>query len=226
MAVRVFIGGFLSVLASWQQIIVFIAILSMVIGAFAAIGQTNIKRLMAYSSIGNVGYALIGLAAGTPDGIQGIIVYMAIYLAMTLGTFAVILGMRRGDTYVETIGDLAGAAQTHPVPGLLPGRHDVLARRHSAARGILRQVLRVRGRHPGEPRHAGGDRRGNQRDRRLLLHPNRQDHVFRSAGERFEELPAGVESVLFACTAVVLLFWILPAPLVSSAGNAARSIFN
>ena len=89
MATRVFIDAFPGILGQWQQIIVFISIASMALGSFAAIGQRNIKRLMAYSSIGNVGYALIGLAAGTPEGIQGVVVYMAIYLAMTLGTFAV-----------------------------------------------------------------------------------------------------------------------------------------
>ena len=73
----------------WQQIVVFVSIASMALGSFAAIGQRNIKRLMAYSSIGHMGFALVGLAAGTPEGVQGVIVYMAIYLAMTLGTFAV-----------------------------------------------------------------------------------------------------------------------------------------
>ena len=95
----------------WQQIVAFISIASMVLGAFAAIGQTNIKRLMAYSSIGHMGYALVGLAAGTQDGVRGVIIYMAIYLAMTLGTFAVILGMRRREGPVEDIGELAGLAK-------------------------------------------------------------------------------------------------------------------
>src|SRR3712207_820425 len=103
MAVRVFMGAFPNILAQWQQIIIFLAIASMLLGSFAAIGQRNIKRLMAYSSIGNVGYALIGLAAGTPEGVQGVAVYMAIYLAMTLGTFAVILGMRRGNVMFEKV---------------------------------------------------------------------------------------------------------------------------
>ena len=92
----------------WQQIVVFVSIASMALGAFAAIGQRNIKRLMAYSSIGHMGFALIGLAAGTAEGIQGVLVYMAIYLAMTLGTFAVILSMRRDDGMVEEISDLVG----------------------------------------------------------------------------------------------------------------------
>jgi NADH-quinone oxidoreductase subunit N len=98
----------------WQQIVVFVSIASMVLGAFAAIGQRNIKRLMAYSSIGHMGFALVGLAAGTPEGVQGVLIYMAIYVAMTLGVFAVILAMRRDGVLVENIGDLAGVARTHP----------------------------------------------------------------------------------------------------------------
>ena len=93
--VRAPITAFPEITPQWQQIVVFVAIASMVLGSFAAIGQRNIKRLMAYSSIGHMGFALVGLAAGTPEGVQGVIVYMAIYLAMTLGTFAGILAMRQ-----------------------------------------------------------------------------------------------------------------------------------
>jgi NADH-quinone oxidoreductase subunit N len=96
----------------WRQILTFISIASMALGAFAAIGQSNFKRLMAYSSIGHMGYALVGLAAGTVEGVQSVIVYMAIYVVMTLGTFAAILTMRRGGRAVETIADLAGLART------------------------------------------------------------------------------------------------------------------
>ena len=87
----------------------------MVLGAFAAIGQRNIKRLMAYSSIGHMGFALVGLAAGTEAGVRGVIIYMVIYMVMTLGTFACILAMRRKDGSVEEIGDLAGLSQTNPM---------------------------------------------------------------------------------------------------------------
>src|SRR5690554_5555135 len=92
---RVLLGPFGDLAAQWQQIVVVIALASMILGAFAAIGQTNIKRLMAYSSIGHVGYALVGLAPGTADGAAAVMSYMAIYLVMTLGTFAVILSMRQ-----------------------------------------------------------------------------------------------------------------------------------
>jgi len=114
MFVRTTIVAFPGIVPEWQQIVVFVSIASMGLGAFAAIGQSNIKRLMAYSSIGHMGFALVGLAAATSDGIEGVLIYMAIYLAMTLGTFAVILAMRRDGQMVEGIGDLAGLARTNP----------------------------------------------------------------------------------------------------------------
>ncbi|MEO3385699.1 NADH-quinone oxidoreductase subunit NuoN [Mesorhizobium sp. CAU 1741] len=113
--VRVTVGAFEPVAPDWQQIIVFVSIASMVLGAFAAIGQTNIKRLMAYSSIAHMGFALVGLAANTPEGVRGVAIYMLIYLVMTLGSFAFILAMRRGGSNVEHIKDLGGLASTNPV---------------------------------------------------------------------------------------------------------------
>src|SRR5579871_5912489 len=101
--VRVVTTAFPGVESEWRQVIVFISIASMALGSFAAIGQTSFKRLMAYSSIGHMGFALVGLAAGTPDGVHGVIIYMAIYLLMTLGTFAAILSMQRDGHYVENI---------------------------------------------------------------------------------------------------------------------------
>ena len=114
MFVRTTIVAFPGILTQWQQIVVFVAIASMALGAFGAIGQRNIKRLMAYSSIGHMGFALVGLAAGTAEGVQGVLIYMAIYLTMTLGTFACILSMRRDGRMVEEITDLAGLARTKP----------------------------------------------------------------------------------------------------------------
>ena len=111
---RVSISAFPAITAQWQQIIVFVAIASMALGAFAAIGQRNIKRLMAYSSIGHMGFALVGLAAATREGVQGVLVYMAIYVAMTLGTFACIISMRRNHKPFEDIADLSGLARTNP----------------------------------------------------------------------------------------------------------------
>ena len=114
MIVRATISAFPAIVSEWQQIVVFVSIASMALGAFAAIGQRNIKRLMAYSSIGHMGFALIGLAAATEQGVRGVLIYMAIYLTMTLGAFACILAMRRGNILVEEIGDLAGLARTKP----------------------------------------------------------------------------------------------------------------
>jgi NADH-quinone oxidoreductase subunit N len=110
---RVALTAFPAIMLQWQQILSFVAIASMLLGAFAAIGQTNIKRLMAYSSIGHMGFALIGLAAGTSEGVQGVLVYLTIYVTMTLGAFACILAMRREEGPIETISDLAGLARTN-----------------------------------------------------------------------------------------------------------------
>jgi NADH-quinone oxidoreductase subunit N len=99
---------------AWQLLIILISIASMILGALAAIGQTNIKRLMAYSSIGHMGYALIGLATGTPEGIRGVLVYMVVYVFMSAGTFACIIAMRRKGQSLEQISDLSGLARTDP----------------------------------------------------------------------------------------------------------------
>ncbi|MHB1217626.1 MAG: NADH-quinone oxidoreductase subunit NuoN [Alphaproteobacteria bacterium] len=116
--VRVMVGPFFAMFFQWQQIIVFVSLASMALGAFAAINQSNIKRLMAYSSIGHIGYALVGLAAGSEAGIGGLLVYMAIYVAMGIGTFGCILCMRRKGRMVETISDLSGLARTNPALAL------------------------------------------------------------------------------------------------------------
>jgi NADH-quinone oxidoreductase subunit N len=112
--VRVLYGPFGDLVDMWQQVIVFVALASMILGAFAAIVQTNIKRLMAYSSIGHVGYALVGVAAGTEAGVSGVLIYFTLYLFMNVGTFACILSMRRGGQMVEKLDDLAGLSKTHP----------------------------------------------------------------------------------------------------------------
>jgi NADH-quinone oxidoreductase subunit N len=117
--VRLLIEPFGSLVDEWRQIVYFISIASMLLGSFAAIGQTNIKRLMAYSSIGHIGYALVGLAAGTELGVRGVLFYMAIYIFMNIGTFAVILCMRQQGRMVEGIQDLAGLSRTHPMMALM-----------------------------------------------------------------------------------------------------------
>jgi NADH-quinone oxidoreductase subunit N len=225
MAVRVFMGAFPNILAQWQQIIIFIAIASMLLGSFAAIGQRNIKRLMAYSSIGNVGYALIGLAAGTPEGIQGVIVYMAIYLAMTLGGFACILAMRRRNVMFENIDDLSGLARTHPVlafcfaamlfslagipplAGFFSKFYVFVAAIQAglvtlAVIGVVTSVV------------------GAYYYVRII-----KIMYFDEPQAAFEPMPAGVQVVLAVTTFIIVVFFIVPAPLVGTAAAAAKSLF-
>ncbi len=112
--VRVMISPFGHLLAQWQQLIVLIAMASMVLGAFAAIGQSNIKRLMAYSSIGHMGYILVGLAAGTQQGVRGVLIYLVTYVFTNAGMFACIIAMRRRGRAVERIADLGGLWRSDP----------------------------------------------------------------------------------------------------------------
>tara|TARA_B100002051_G_scaffold272632_1_gene309745 strand:+ start:1686 stop:3101 length:1416 start_codon:yes stop_codon:yes gene_type:complete len=106
---------FINMIDQWQLIIVFLSIASMIFGAVAAIGQTNLKRLVAYSSIGHMGYALAGLATGTNQGIQSSITYMSIYLVMNLAFFSCIFMLRKNDDYYEKIEDLSGLSKNHPI---------------------------------------------------------------------------------------------------------------
>ena len=109
---------FINVISHWQTIIIFLSIASMILGAVAAIGQSNIKRLMAYSSIGHMGYALAGLAPGTNAGIQSTIIYLTIYLVMNLGAFGCIFMMKRENVFHEKINDLSGLSKNHPMLAL------------------------------------------------------------------------------------------------------------
>ena len=110
---RVVFTAFPGIAPQWQQIIIFLSIASMLLGAFAAIGQSNIKRLMAYSSIGHIGYALVGVAANNEVGMQAVLIYLSIYLFMTLGAFACILSMRTKNGMLEEIDSLSGLAKTN-----------------------------------------------------------------------------------------------------------------
>ena len=109
---------FINVISHWQTIIIFLSIASMILGAVAAIGQSNIKRLMAYSSIGHMGYALAGLAPGTNAGIHSTIIYLTIYLVMNLGAFGCIFMMKRENVFYEKINDLSGLSKNHPILAL------------------------------------------------------------------------------------------------------------
>ena len=109
---------FSNLIEQWQMILIFLSIASMLFGAVAAIGQTNLKRLVAYSSIGHVGYALAGLATGTNDGIQSSVIYITIYVLMNLGLFSCLLMMKRNNEYYENIDDLSGLSKNHPMLSL------------------------------------------------------------------------------------------------------------
>jgi len=116
--VRFLYVPFLNLIDQWQMIIVFLSIASMLFGAIAAIGQTNIKRLVAYSSIGHIGYTLAGLATGSNEGIQSSIIYISIYVIMNLALFSCLLMLKRNDQYYEEIDDLSGLSKNHPLLSL------------------------------------------------------------------------------------------------------------
>ena len=117
--VRFLFNSFGEIYSDWQQIIIFISIASMVLAAFAAIAQTNIKRLMAYSSIGHIGYALIGIACVSNEGLRSLLVYLMIYLVMNIAVFSFILSMKRKDEYFENISDLSGLYKNHPFASVM-----------------------------------------------------------------------------------------------------------
>ena len=225
LTVRVLITAFPAVTAEWRQIVVFLAIASMALGAFAAIGQTNIKRLMAYSSIGHMGYALVGLAAGTAEGVAGVVFYLAIYLAMTLGTFACILAMRRGGRMVEDIDALSGLSRTNPAMAFLlamllfslagiPPLAGFFAKFYVflaairaglyalAVIGVLLSVV------------------GAYYYLRII-----KIMYFDAPAERFEPMPLTLAAALGLSGIFVLVYSVYPAPLVEAAGLAAKSLF-
>jgi len=225
LTVRVVISAFPAITMEWRQIVVFLAIASMALGAFAAIGQHNIKRLMAYSSIGHMGYALVGLAAGTAEGVQGVIVYLAIYLVMTLGTFAFILSMRRDGKMVEEIDQLSGLSTTNPMMALalavllfslagVPPLAGFFAKFYVflaaieaglyalAVIGVLLSVV------------------GAYYYLRIV-----KIMYFDDPTERFEPMSAPLATILGVSGVLILLYFIYPAPLVSAAEVAAKSLF-
>jgi NADH-quinone oxidoreductase subunit N len=113
--IRFLFVPFLELIDQWQMILVFLSIASMLFGAIAAIGQKNIKRLIAYSSIGHIGYTLAGIASASNDGIQSSVIYLIIYIVMNLGLFSCLLMLRRNDNYYESIDDLSGLSKNHPI---------------------------------------------------------------------------------------------------------------
>jgi NADH-quinone oxidoreductase subunit N len=115
---RVLMEPFAEMLPDWQMILQITAVLSMLVGAFGAMMQTSIKRLLAYGSIGHIGYALVGVAAGTPEGVKAVLIYLTLYLFMAIGTFGFVLLMRRNGEQVEELNDLAGLAKSRQRPAL------------------------------------------------------------------------------------------------------------
>jgi NADH-quinone oxidoreductase subunit N len=225
MFVRVAVVAFPSIATQWQQIVVFVSIASMVLGSFAAIGQRNIKRLMAYSSIGHMGFALIGLAAGTAEGVQGVLVYIAIYVTMTLGVFAVILSMRRSTGMVETTDQLAGLARTHPttaffmamllfsMAGIPPlagffAKFYVFLAAIKAGLYIL-SVIGVVASVVGAYYYLA------------II----KAMYFDEPAEAFVEMPYELRVVLLLCGLFNILFFVYPGPLVGVASAAAQSLF-
>jgi NADH-quinone oxidoreductase subunit N len=222
---RATISAFPAIHVQWQQIVVFVSIASMALGSFAAIGQRNIKRLMAYSSIGHMGFALIGLAAGTPEGIQGMLVYMAIYMAMTLGVFAVILAMRRPEGMVEQISDLSGLARSNPALafflGLLlfslagiPPLAGFFAKYYvflGAIKAGLYELAVI------------GVLTGVVGAYYYLVIVKTM--YFDEPAPAFNRVPVELKAVLGITGLFNLLYFVYPAPLIAMAGAAAKSLF-
>jgi len=223
--VRTMVTAFPAATPEWQQIVVFISIASMALGAFAAIGQTNIKRLMAYSSIGHMGFALVGLASGSLAGVKGVIIYLSIYLAMTAGTFACILAMRRREGAVEEIDELAGLAKRSPMFAFLlamlmfslagiPPLAGFFAKFYVFLAAIEAQlyglaVLGVLSSVVGAFYYL-----------RII-----KIMYFDEPAEAFEPMPGVLRTVLGLSSIVVILFFLIPGPLVAAADFAARSLF-
>jgi len=222
---RIVVTAFPGVKDQWRQIVVFISIASMLLGSFAAIGQENIKRLMAYSSIGHMGFALIGLAAGDEAGVRGVAIYLTIYLIMTLGTFAAILAMRVQGRYVENVSDLAGLSRTNgwmafflamlmfslagipPLAGFFAKYYVLLAAVDAglfglAVIGVLASAV-------------------------AAYYYLRVVKVmyFDEPAPAFDRAPMAVRAVLAVSTLALLGFWVYPTPVMDAAAAAAKSLF-
>lgn len=222
---RVLIDAFPGLAEQWQQILTFLAIASMGLGAFAAIGQDNIKRLLAYSSIGHVGFALVGLAAATEQGVEGLLVYLAIYLVMTLGAFACVIAMRTNDGPVEKISDLSGLANRNlsmafvfgmllfslagvpPLAGFFAKWYVFAAAVKAglyplAIIGVLASVI------------------GAYYYLRVVKIMFFDDE----AEAKLVDVEIYTKAVMFASAAFVLIYWVYPSPLVDAANAAAKTL--
>jgi NADH-quinone oxidoreductase subunit N len=223
--VRAMATPFGHLLAQWQQLIVLVSIASMILGALAAIGQHNIKRLMAYSSIGHVGYMLIGLAAGTAVGVRGVLIYLIVYVFMNLGTFACILAMRRRGRMLEGISDLAGLSRTDPalalamavfmfsMAGIPPlagfwGKYFIFAAAVNAGLWVL-AVIGVLTSVVGAFYYI-----------RVV-----KVMYFDAPAEAFDPRPGSLSFVAAASALFTTFFFVIPAPFVAAAEAAAKVLF-
>ncbi len=220
------VAPFPNLLHQWQQIIVAVSVLSSVLGAVAAIGQSNIKRLLAYSSIGHVGYALLGLAAGTPAGIQGMLFYLAYYLVTNLGMFACVAAMRRDGESVEDISDLAGLSRTQPyfafalaaltfsLAGLPPlagfaGKFLVFGaamQAHLVWPAVINIVASVVGAF-------------------YYLRLIKVMYFDEPARSFDHDVGHGTGAIMWGTGAISLFFFVVPGPLIAIAGQAAQTLF-
>jgi len=222
---RILLTAFPNIAGQWRQILIFLAVASTLLGSFAAIGQQNIKRLMAYSSIGHMGFVLIGLSAGNEDAIRGVAIYLAMYAAMTLGAFAAIVSMRVDGKPVENISDLAG-----------------LSRRNGAMAFFLSMLMFSL---------AGIPPLGGFWAKYYVLLPAVEAGLYPLAvigvlasavaayyylrivktmyfdepAPAFDPAPLAPRAVLAVMTLFLLFFWVYPAPLMSAATAAAKSLF-
>jgi NADH-quinone oxidoreductase subunit N len=225
--IRVMISPFGGLVEHWQQIIIFISIASMLLGAFAAINQSNIKRLMAYSSIGHVGYALIGIAVGGEIGIRSVLIYLSIYIFMNIGVFACLLNIRRDGNMVEEINGLSGISRSHPMMSIaltifmfsmagIPPFAGFFGKLHIfmsavqadmfglAILGILTSVVAA------------------------FYYIRIVQIIYFKESEDILDLPSGIELnvVIIASGILVTFFFIYSAPIISAAGIAAASLFS
>jgi NADH-quinone oxidoreductase subunit N len=223
---RVLLQPFGGLSADWQQIIWVISVASMVWAALAAIAQTNIKRLMAYSSIGHVGYALIGLAAGTAAGVRGVLVYLAIYLFMNAGTFAVILCMRRGGKMVEDIDELAGLSRTHPALALALGIFMFsLAGIPPMAGFFAKLYIFMSAINAGLPVLAVIGVLSSVVGAYYYLRIVKVMYFDDGRGAFDRPFGAEVMAVLLVCTIIILFFIVFPGPLLNGADAVAATLF-
>jgi NADH-quinone oxidoreductase subunit N len=222
---RILLTAFPNVVGPWRQIVVFLAVASTLLGAFAAIGQQNIKRLMAYSSIGHMGFVLIGLSAASEDAIRGVAVYLAMYAVMTLGAFAAILTMRVEGKAVENISDLAGLSRSNgatafflsmlmfslagvpPLGGFFAKYYVLLPAVEAglyplAILGVLASAVAA------------------YYYLRIV-----KVMYFDEPAPAFDRAPLAERAVLAVSTIFLLVFWVYPAPLMSAATAAAKSLF-